>query len=307
MSRILRSLSLCLVLAFLAPDLWAEDSEDYELTPEEQAYMDGLRATLESLDPQTGDIPLAGGIVTLHVPDDYYYLSPADSRRVLEDLWGNPPGNEVLGMLFPARYAPLDDEAWAVTIEYYEDGHISDEDAAHIDYDDLLVSMQQDTADYNAERQAAGYEPVHLLGWAEPPYYDQATRKLYWAKELRFGDSEETTLNYDIRALGRVGVLDMTFVASTWQLAEINDSRDAVLGMADFNEGHRYADFDASVDEVAAYGIGALIAGKVAAKAGLFAAALVLLKKFGVVILLGLAAAVRWLRSLFGASKAGEA
>ncbi|MGH9940273.1 MAG: DUF2167 domain-containing protein, partial [Blastocatellia bacterium] len=38
----------------------------------------------------------------------------------------------------------------------------------------------------------------------------------------------------------------------------------------EFNEGHRYGDYVAGVDKVAAYGIGGLIAGKLAAKAGLF-------------------------------------
>jgi len=49
-----------------------------------------------------------------------------------------------------------------------------------------------------------------------------------------------------------------------------------------------YSDFDPDLDEVAAYGIGALVAGKVMAKTGLLAVALVFLKKFGVFILIGL-------------------
>jgi len=46
------------------------------------------------------------------------------------------------------------------------------------------------------------------------------------------------------------------------------------------------------MDQVAAYGIGGLVAGKVMAKAGLFAAALIFLKKSGVLIILGLGALV---------------
>ena len=130
--------------------------------------------------------------------------------------------------------------------------------------------------------------------------YDASTRKLYWAKELRFGDNPDTTLNYEIRALGRTGTLDMTFIADADQLAEINDKREAVLSMGQFNQGNRYEDFDSSIDKVAAYGIGALIAGKVAAKAGLFAAGLLLLKKFGVLLLVGLAAIGRKIKSVFG-------
>jgi uncharacterized membrane-anchored protein len=33
---------------------------------------------------------------------------------------------------------------------------------------------------------------VTLGGWAEPPSYDKATHKMYWAKELAFGTGEHT-------------------------------------------------------------------------------------------------------------------
>jgi len=271
-----------------------------ELTDEEQAKFQQMHTFWESLDRKTGDVKLPGGLVTLHVPDEYYFLGGRDSERVLVDLWGNPPGQAVLGMLFPAHYTPFDSQAWAVTVEYDDQGHVSDADAADIDYDDLLRSMQDDIRDSNAARREAGYEEVRLLGWAEAPHYDAAHKQLYWAKVLRCGDAPETTLNYEIRKLGRQGVLRMTFIAGTPQLAEINDSRDGVLAMAEFNPGHTYAEFDPGMDKVAAYGIGALIAGKVAAKTGLLAGGLLLLKKFGVFILLALAAGVSQLRKLIG-------
>ena len=56
-----------------------------------------------------------------------------------------------------------------------------------------------------------------------------------------------------------------------------------VIAFTNFNEGNRYEDFDPELDKVAAYGIGALVAGKVAAKAGLFKGLFALLlagKKF---------------------------
>ena len=63
--------------------------------------------------------------------------------------------------------------------------------------------------------------------------------------------------------------------------------------MTNFNPGHRYSDFDPSVDQVAAYGIGALVAGKLAAKAGLFAkfgVLLLALKKFWILLVIGIGA-----------------
>ncbi len=67
----------------------------------------------------------------------------------------------------------------------------------------------------------------------------------------------------------------------------------------EFDQGKRYDHFDVSIDKVAVYGIGALIAGKVAAKAGLLAGGLLLLKEFGVLLLAGLAAVGRGLKTLF--------
>jgi uncharacterized membrane-anchored protein len=115
---------------------------------------------------------------------------------------------------------------------------------------------------------------------------------LYWAKELKFGDDPEHTLNYNIRLLGRKGVLVLNFIAGISQKTYIESHLNEVLAMAEFNQGQRYEEFNPSMDKVAAYGIGALVAGKVIAKTGLIAAGLIFLKKFGVLILVGGAAAI---------------
>jgi uncharacterized membrane-anchored protein len=98
-----------------------------------------------------------------------------------------------------------------------------------------------------------------------------------------------------VRILGRKGVLVLNLVATMPQLEEIETAIPSVLAMANFNSGYRYSDFDPSVDKVAAYGIAALIAGKVASKAGLFAklgVILVALKKFWIFIAIAIGAFV---------------
>ncbi len=255
---------------------------------ERQRYVEWANTFLESLTPSSGEITLPGGKASLTVPEDYYYLNPQDTKRVLEEAWGNPESELTLGMLFPAKYSVLDRASWGVTLEYVEDGYVSDEDAQDIDYADLLSQMQQDTKDSNEWRLEQGYPPIELMGWAETPFYDASTHKLYWAKELKFGDSAQHTLNYNVRALGRQGYLVMNFIANMDQLEEVNGARDQVLAMASFNEGHTYDEFDPDIDNVAAYGIGGLIAGKVLAKTGFFALALVFLKKFWFIVLIPL-------------------
>lgn len=269
------------------------ETTETELTSEEQAYQQWAVNFLDSLTPQTGTIALPGGIASLDVPEGFYYLSPEDAKRVLEEAWGNPESDLNLGMLFPAGYTPIDGASWGVTIDYEAEGHVSDSDAAEIDYQALLEDMQADTKSESESRIEAGYEAISLVGWAAQPYYDAETHKLYWAKELKFGDAEENTLNYNVRILGREGVLVLNFIASMPQLAEIEAVRSDVLAMASFTDGNRYTQFDPSIDQVAAYGIGGLIAGKVLAKTGLIAVALVFLKKFWFLLFLPLV----WLKN----------
>ena len=96
----------------------------------------------------------------------------------------------------------------------------------------LLAEMKKDVLEANPERKKAGYGTVELVGWAAPPDYDQNAKKLYWAKELRFEGGGETTLNYNIRALGRRGVLVLNaVVASKSQLAVVEKEMPKLLPM----------------------------------------------------------------------------
>jgi uncharacterized membrane-anchored protein len=253
---------------------------------------------------QNGEIKLKDGLATLKVPTNFRYLDPAQSETVLVKLWGNPPSKEqTLGMLFPAEISPVSAESWGVLITYDEDGYVKDDEASSIKYDELLKEMQEGTREGNTERIKQGYQAIELVGWAAPPHYDKDSHKLYWAKELSVAGFTEHTLNYDIRALGRRGVLSLNAIASMEQLKTIEKDMQQVLGFVEFNEGHRYGDYVAGMDKVAAYGIGGLIAGKLLAKAGLFKlllGALVAGKKFVIVALIALAA---FLKKLFWGRK----
>ena len=74
------------------------------------------------------------------------------------------------------------------------------------------------------------------------------------------------------------------------QKALIESKVPDVLALAEFDPGSRYDEFDPSIDKIAAYGLGALVAGKVLAKTGFLVVALVFLKKFGIVIFIAVAA-----------------
>jgi len=293
---------LLITVVFLLPLYAIADTETQTAEQiEQQKYIEWARGIWNSLDRQTGEVKLEKASATLNIPENFYFLNAEDSEKVLVDVWGNPAGQQVLGMLFPSESTPFDEDSWAVTISYEEDGYVSDEDANHIDYSDLLEDMQKDTKAVNKERVQNGYAPIELVGWASPPYYDASSHKLHWAKELKFGDSPVNTLNYNIRILGKKGVLILNFIADINQKQLIEDNLSSVLSLAEFDQGSLYADFDPEYDKVAAYGIGALVAGKVIAKTGFLAAGLIFLKKFGVIFLLGFAA---FFKRVFGKNKA---
>jgi len=264
--------------------------------PDKQAK---LQHFLDSLHYQTGSVAIGAAHATLNLSPEFRFLDAHDAQRVLSDLWGNPPDSEVLGMLVPASSSVADKNGWAVVITYSSDGHIADSDASTLDYDKMLKEMQQRTRDANSEREKQGYPAMQLVGWAEPPRYDAASNKLYWAKELDFTGSHGHVLNYDIRVLGRGGYLSLNAVAGMDQLATIKAEMPKVLTMTDFDSGQRYTDFNASTDKIAAYGIGALVAGAIAAKAGLFAKLFVLLLAFKKAVLVGIVAVAAAVRKFF--------
>jgi len=267
---------------------------------DDQPAGDSAQAALaqfeSSLHYKTGTIELPDGFASFALSDRFRFLEAQDARRLLTQAWGNPPDavGDVLGMIVRADTSPLSREGWGVVVTYKKEGYVKDDDAASIDYDKLLKQMQEASEEDNAQRSKQGYSTVQIKGWAERPFYDAATHKLYWAKELRFSDAAESTLNYDVRVLGRNGVLSLNAVAGIGQLEQIKSDMREVQAFTEFSAGHRYTEFNASTDKVAAYGVAALVAGGVAAKMGLFAKLGVLLLglKKGLVFLLAGAGAL---------------
>lgn len=262
-----------------------------------------LRAAVKQIEAglhyQTGVVELKGGMATVTLPSDFRFLGPDDAQTVLVRLWGNPKGPKPLGMILPADTPVTSSNGWAVIVTYNADGYVKDSDADSIDYSKLLKDMQKATEEGSKERVKEGYPSIELVGWAEPPSYDKTTHKMYWARDLRFGGEDDDTLNYNIRVLGRRGVLVLNAVARMDELPKIKAETPAIVKMADFTVGNRYADFDGKTDKVAAYGLAALVAGGVVAKLGgfkLLLAGLLAAKKF---VIIGCAAAVAGVKKLF--------
>jgi uncharacterized membrane-anchored protein len=271
-------------------------------TADSQAVADSFAAYESRLPWQSGHITIQGGFATLDLPEGYRFLGPKPAQDVLEH-YGNPKREDVLGMILPPG-ATVRDNPYVVVISYAEDGYVKDDEAATTDYAKLLKEMQQSAVDADADRTKAGYPTIRLVGWAEAPHYDKDTHQLYWAKRLQFSNRQHETLNYCIRALGRRGVMELNMVASMSALDTVRAGTPAILSAIAFTPGNRYADFDAKHgDKVAEYGIIALIAGGVAAKAGLFKGLIALLIAAKKLILVAIAGIAAWWQRTFGKNR----
>ncbi len=284
------------------------------------------------LDFQQGTVQVGDGLATIALGEELRYLAGADARFVVERVWGNPPDPSILGLILPIPAAAAEEEpegqdggmadgtapegteqegtaqppadpvgGWGIVVSWDGSGHVEDGDAAGIDYDGLLQEMRDGIAAGSEERARAGYPRVELLGWAEPPHYDAATHKLYWAKSLRFGGSPHPELNYCVRILGARGVLELNAVAALGDLARVAEASRGVLAATALSQGHRYEDYQHGIDPVAAGGITALVAGGLLAKkVGLLAlVGAFLLKGWKLVMILGFGLLVLW-RKLAG-------
>lgn len=266
---------------------------------------------VNSLKPRQGKIAIAEANASLDLGSAYDFYDKADARKVLVDIWGNPPHatDGVLGLVMPAGASPLAG-GWGAVVTYEDTGFVSDEDAAEVDYAELLSQMRESEATRNEQRKTEGYPAIHLAGWAEQPRYDAATHSVVWAQDLSFEDTPTHSLNYDVRTLGRKGVLSINFISSMDQLPSIRAAAAAFTQHAAFDAGSRYGDFDASIDKKAEYGIGGLIAAGVGVavvkKLGLLAILLKFLKPLLLAVVVGFAALRGKIASLFGRKPAAE-
>lgn len=257
---------------------------------------------------QTGKVVIGKNLATVNVPTGCLYLGPEESKILMEDVYGNPPSPLSLGMLLSDTPSMVNGMRWLVDINYNSEGHVKDDDAKDINYDDLLKQLKEEAEASSKERVEQGYEKVSMLGWAASPFYDEKSKKLHWAKELAFGTDAEHTLNYNIRILGREGFLEMNIITGMSMLADVKKDMPMILASTNFNAGQTYADFNEDTDQLAEYGIGGLIVGGILAKTGILAKIGIFLLKIIKPLIVGVIALFGFLgKRFFGRKKEEEA
>ena len=276
------------------------------LTPEQQAEVQKLRAINASLHPRTGDIDIPAAKVTLHLGDNYYFLDAKDARNVLVNAWDNPADSvaDTIGLVFPKGGHFYDVNGWAAVVTYDAAGFIRSDHHEKRDFDEVEKAIRDGEAAGNDARKKVNAPPIHFVGWAQTPTYDDAKHAIVWARDLKFGGQDVDTLNYDVRVLGRRGYLSLNMVSVMPQLAAVRAAAVELERTAQFQPGSRYDDFNLATDKTSQLGLVGLVAAGAGAvlaqKLGLFAIVLLFLKKGLVLIIAAASGGAAWLRRRFG-------
>lgn len=223
------------------------------------------------------------GEIAFHVPASTVFVPAAEAMQILRAM-GNTPSPDTLGMVFPAG-----PDEWFAVARFEKSGYIKDDDAKSWNSDELLKNLKEGTEHANEERRKRGIPEIEVVGWVEKPQYDAQTHRLVWSAASRdkgAAAGQEQGVNYNTYLLGREGYLSMNFVTGLNTIESQKPVAREILAGVEFDKGKTYADFNASTDHVAEYGLAALIGGIAAKKLGLFALIAAFAVKFAKVIAL---------------------
>jgi uncharacterized membrane-anchored protein len=219
-------------------------------------------------------------------------FTDADGTRVLLRAMGNLTGTQEAGSVYPGSFD------WFAVFEFDPCGYVKDDEKESLDADEILESKRESNKLGNEERKRMGLPTMEIVGWDVKPHYDEATHNLEWSVRLKSQDQAAETINYEVRLLGRTGVMQVSLVGAPDQMAAALPQFRRLLADHSFVSGKDYGSWREG-DKVAAYGLGALAAGgavALAAKTGL-------LSKIWKFLVLGVAALAAWLKRLFGGGK----
>lgn len=274
---------MTLLLAMLGLLLAATVSLAQGPTRDAQAEWDtAVAAARKVAKPGPATVPMLDQ-AELRLPDQYVFIPSTEAAGLLRSM-GNRPGDDLLGMIFSNKDNAGD--AFLV-LRYVKAGYIKDDDAKDWDVDEMLASIKAGTEESNADRRSRGLDELEVVGWVERPRYDAAAHQLKWSlSSKKKGEANNTDqgVNYNTYALGREGYISMNLVTALAVVEAQKPMVSQLLGGLQFNDGKRYADFNASTDRVAEYGLAALVGGVAAKKLGFFALAAAFVAKFAKVI-----------------------
>ena len=250
--KFLKILSLVVATAFLCvPGVGSAQGDDT------------VAKKVRALDWKTApDLGQIAGKATINLDNHLGFLDATNTSQFLTLLGNLPQTNSYT--------VSASDMHWFSIFRFKDEGYVKDDEK--IDADALLKTLKENNLAAQDERKKRNLPGLLLEGWAIPPRYDPATKRLEWATLLRT-DSGDKTVNFSTKILGRRGHMDVVLVSSPETLEkDIVEFKTSLKGF-DYVAGERYSEWTQG-DKVAAYGLGALVLGGAAAlatKKGLWA------------------------------------
>jgi uncharacterized membrane-anchored protein len=95
-----------------------------------------------------------GDQATLKLSEEYVFLGPQETQRILKDM-GNFPSGQELGLVAGSKQ----DSHWFVIIRFEDAGFVRDDDAANWDADEMLTSIKEGTEESNVN--AVRWDSTH--------------------------------------------------------------------------------------------------------------------------------------------------
>ncbi|WNG34899.1 DUF2167 domain-containing protein [Archangium violaceum] len=241
-------------------------------------------------------VELGRDIAQIELPEGYSFVGPEDARNILRSMGNRPSGSE-LGLLVPNA----EDQDWFMVFSWQAVGYVKDDEKDKIDADALLENIQEATEDGNSWRKENNIPALHVTGWAEPPRYDERTNNLVWAT-IAESEGGGKSVNYNMRLLGRRGLVSAVLVEDPELLAKSKPFAYAAMDKFSFKPGSMYSEWQQG-DKVAEYGLTALVAagaGATAAKLGFFGFLAKLFAKGGKALVAGVVAIFAAISKVWG-------
>lgn len=234
-----------------------------------------------------------GFVAELNVPEGYVFVDGKTLRGLLQAA-GEPVSDNLLGSVEPTN------AHWSVMFSFDDSGYVKDDDKDKLNADKLLQQFKDGTEEANKFRAKSGIPPIHVVGWEQPPKYNETTHNLEWA--LRGTSEGQEILNYDTRILGRKGYMTVKLIVDPEEFKTVLPEFRNLMAGYKFVSGETYAEYRPG-DKVAKYGLAALVAGGAAvgaAKLGLLGSVMLFFKKAWKLVVIGIVAVLGMFKKFFG-------
>lgn len=249
--------STVFVFALFSAVAAAQDpAEAAPASSESSASSDAISHIQWDRGPTTAKI---ANVAEIRVPSGYKFTGAEGARAFLTSI-GSAPSPKTVGLLVPLGLTP----PWVVAFTYEEIGRVPTDNAAGLDADDVLPRMKEGLERLNAARRAVRGKPITDLEWIEKPKYDPQRHILEWSVH-GVVPGEPGTSNYDVRLLGRRGVMKITVATGADKFDSVVKQIKPLIEGFQFTPENRYSDWQ-SGDKVASMELADLVAGAPSAR-----------------------------------------